>query len=226
MSPRLKSPGRVCVAATLSQERNQLQSELSIWGKCKPRGHCTKYWTLAQESVLDSPCSKELHSWGQNLKCKGRGRREESQPTALIRPSTRMTNHLPALIAGPWVAVAISSYGPITGPLEVRSYSPKRSPFFFSWVKGRLSGWGCCIYFCPASSKSQSKFIKWASKDIYWDNGHFMFPHWVTKVTHPQINADAGQKILLPAQETTVRVSGSLNTLRTYSEVMLFITIL
>ena len=45
-------------------------------------------------------------------------------------------------------------------------------------------------------------------------------------MTHPQINADAGQKILLPAQETTVRVSGSLNTLRTYSEVMLFITIL
>ena len=62
MCPRLKSPGRVCVAAALSQERNQLQSELSIWGKCKPRGHCTKYWTLVQESVLDSPCSKELHS--------------------------------------------------------------------------------------------------------------------------------------------------------------------
>ena len=61
---------------------------------------------MQEKSTLDSPCSKGINytaevsrrlSCGQNLKCKGRGRREESQSTALIRPSTRMTNHLPAL---------------------------------------------------------------------------------------------------------------------------------
>ena len=65
--PKTQKPRKsvcCCCSALVSQERNQLQSELSIWGKCKPRGHCTKYWTLVQKSVLDSPCSKELHSWG------------------------------------------------------------------------------------------------------------------------------------------------------------------
>ena len=68
---------------------------------------------MQEKSILDSPCSKGINStvevsrrlsYGQNLKCKRR--REQSQSTALIRPSTRMTNHLPALseVPGlPWL---------------------------------------------------------------------------------------------------------------------------